>query len=135
MNRTLAIALVAVALAASAVAQGASPLRTGIYWGESRQLGAGSASTWVAVDVDGTPCSMGVSIDEAALRGNHGKGELETVLPLPADIVAAGVVGGGARPAFRVRYDRVRRTYLVMLDGVNLVAGSPGAPTAQVIAH
>jgi hypothetical protein len=131
MNRTFAVALVAAALAAAAAAQAQAPLRTGIHWGEARPLGAGSASAWVAVDVDGTPCSMGVSIDEAALRGDRGKGRLEAVVPLPADIVAAGAAGNGPRPAFRVRYDRERRAYLVMLDGVNPVAGLPGAPTAQ----
>ena len=134
MNRNLGIALVAAALAAAAVAQANAPLRTGIHWGEERQLGAGSASAWVAVDVDGTPCSIGVSIDEAALRGERHKGALEAVLPLPADVVAASA-GNGARPAFRVRYDRERRTYLVMLDGVNPVAGSPAALSAQGVSQ
>jgi hypothetical protein len=133
MNKSLGIALVAAALAAAAAAQANAPLRTGIHWGEAKPLGAGSASAWVAVDVDGTPCSMGVSIDEAALRGDRDKGKLEAVVPLPADIVAAGAGANSPRPAFRVRYDRERRAYLVMLDGVNPVAGSPGAPTAQAV--
>jgi len=132
MNKSFGIALVAAALAAAAAAQANAPLRTGIHWGEARQLGAGSATAWVAVDVDGTPCSMGVSIDEAALKGDRDKGKLEAVVPLPADIVAAAAGVGGPRPAFRVRYDRERRSYLVMLDGFNPVAGSPGATAAQV---
>lgn len=135
MNKSLGIALAVVALAAAAAAQANAPLRTGIHWGEARPLGAGTASAWVAVDVDGTPCSMGVSIDEAALKGDRDKGKLEAVLPLPADIAAAAAGAGGARPTFRVRYDRERRSYLVMLDGFNPVAGSHGSTTAQVLPH
>lgn len=133
MNRLIALtAALTVALTIAAVAQATRPAGTGIHWGESRPLGAGQAAAWVAIDVDGSPASLGVSIDEAALQSARGA-ELEAVLPLPAEAALAGAAGG--KTAFRVRYDRERRAYLVMLDGLPPAAAAPGARSAQVLTH
>lgn len=133
MKRTIVVSAVVAALAAAVTAQATHPNRTGLHYGEARALGAGSAAAWVAVDVDGTPCSMGVQLDEAALERSRGGAGDEIVLPLPQDVVIAGQAPGKA--AFRVRYDRGRRAWLVMLDGVAPVAGSPAALSAQATAR
>lgn len=127
MHRLMLLASLA-ALAAATVPAGAAN-RVGLHWGEARPLGAGTASAWVAVDLDGSASSMGVSIDEAAIRSAGSRGELEAVLPLPKDVTLAGANAG--RTQFRVRFDRERRTYLVMLDGLAPAVAAPGALSAQ----
>jgi len=128
--KKLAILASLAALGAASVSASAGN-RVGLHWGEARPLGAGSASAWVAVDMDGAASSLGVSIDEAAMKSAGANGEIEAVLPLPKDVTLAG--GAAGKTAFRVRYDRERRTYLVMLDGLNTVAAAPGASTAQAV--
>jgi hypothetical protein len=127
--KKLAILASVAALAAAATVHASAADRVGIHWGEPRPLGAGTASAWVAVDVDGSASSMGVSIDEAAMKAAGRSGPIEAVLPLPKDVTLDGAAAG--RTSFRVRYDRERRTYLVMLDGLNTVAAAPGALSAQ----
>lgn len=127
--KKLAILASAVALGATTLAASAAD-RVGLHWGDARPLGAGTASAWVAVDMDGAARSLGVSIDEAAMKSAGSRGEIEAVLPLPKDVTLAGAAAG--RTAFRVRYDRERRTYLVMLDGLDAVVAAPGASPAQV---
>ncbi len=128
----LALLAAVVALAAAASVHASAPNRTGLHFGDPRPLGAGSASAWVAVDVDGSAGSMGVSIDEAAMRVAGRAGEIEAVLPLPKDVTVAGAT---AKTAFRVRYDRERRTWLVMLDGLAPAAAPPAAWSAQAVAR
>lgn len=129
MKKLAMLASVA-ALAAAASVHATAANRVGIHWGEARPLGAGTASAWVAVDMDGSASSLGVSIDEAAMKGAGSRGEIEALLPLPKDVSLAGAT---ARTTFRVRYDRERRTYLVMLDGLSPVAAAPGALSAQAV--
>jgi hypothetical protein len=122
--KALHLSLAAVALATSVTAAAAAPA-TGLHWGEARPLGAGTARAWVAVDLDGAPASMGVSIDEKAMASRpRGTAELEALLPLPADVRVGGVEDAStdraawARPAFRVRWDRLTRSYVISLDGL-----------------
>lgn len=130
--RWIALALAAALAAGTTVAAHATnPNRTGLHWGPARALGAGTARAWVAVDMDGTPASVGVAVDDEALRAARA-GE-EAVLPLPAEAFAAGA--GAQRATFRVRWDRERRAWLVMLDGPLSVAGSPAALSAQAPSH
>lgn len=131
MKKTIVVTLALAALAAGVTAQASN--RAGVHFGASRSLGSGSAAAWVAVDLDGTPCSMGVQLDEAALKRARDGGEAEIVLPLPQDVVFAGQAPGTG--SFRVRYDRERRAWLVMLDGFAPVAGSPAALSAQAAAR
>jgi hypothetical protein len=131
--KKLAILASVAALAAAASVHASAANRVGIHWGEARPLGAGTASAWVAVDIDGSASSMGVSIDEAAMQGAGNRGEIEALLPLPLLPKDVSLAGATARTAFRVRYDRERRTYLVMLDGFNTVAAAPGALSAQAV--
>lgn len=120
--KTMSLLLSTVALAASVtIANAASS--TGLFYGEAMPLGAGKARAWVAVDVDGTPVSMGVSIDEKAMRSSR-KGASEVRLPLPASVQVRPDVVVNARdaskatvPAFVVRYDRETRSYVVVYDG------------------
>lgn len=130
--KKLALAATLAALAAAASVHASAPNRTGLHFGEPRPLGAGTASAWVAVDVDGSASSLGVSIDEAAMRVAGRAGEIEAVLPLPKDVTVAGAT---SKTAFRVRYDRERRSYLVMLDGLAPAAAAPGAWSAQAAAR
>jgi len=93
--------------------------RPGLHWGPPQQVGAGHARAWVAVDVDGEPSSMGVSLDEKALAATRRDGSLEPVLPLP---VSSGVRAPGhgpdARLAFRVRWDARTQSHIVALEGL-----------------
>lgn len=128
MHKLMLLASLAALAVAASVPAGAAN-RVGIHWGEARPLGAGSASAWVAVDVDGSASSMGVSIDEAAMKSAGSRGALEAVLPLPRDVTLAGTNAG--RTQFRVRFDREQRTWLVMLDGIAPVVAAPGALSAR----
>ncbi len=120
--KTMSLLLSTLALAASVTITNAAP-STGMHYGEALPLGAGTARAWVAVDVDGTPVSMGVSIDEKAMRSGR-KGVAEALLPLPASvqvrpdvIVNARDAAKAAIPAFIVRYDRETRSFVVVYDG------------------
>lgn len=128
--KKLALLAAVVALAAAASVHASAPNRSGLHFGDPRPLGTGTASAWVAVDVDGSVPSMGVSIDEAAMRVAGHAGEIEAVLPLPKDVTVAGAT---AKTAFRVRYDRERRTWLVMLDGLAPAVAAPAAWSAQAV--
>lgn len=128
--KKLALLAALAALAVAAAAHAAN--RTGIHYGEARALGAGTASAWVAVDEDGSACSMGVSIDEAAMHSGGRRGEAEAVLPLPKGVAVAGASG---KTSFRVRWDAERRTWLVMLDGLAPAAAAPAAWSAQAAAR
>ncbi len=120
--KTMSLLLSTLALAASVTISNAAP-HTGLHYGEALPLGAGTARAWVAVDVDGTPVSMGVSIDEKAMRSGR-KGIAEARLPLPASvqvrpeaIVQSRDAAQATVPAFVVHYDRGTRSYLVVYDG------------------
>uniref|UniRef100_A0A832ICU5 Uncharacterized protein n=1 Tax=Eiseniibacteriota bacterium TaxID=2212470 RepID=A0A832ICU5_UNCEI len=132
--KILGTILVAGALAASAV-HAASHNAAGLHWGEARPLGSGTARAWVAVDVDGTPAQMGVSIDEAAMRSRPQGAAKEAVLPLPAGVHVAA--SAGAAPAFRVIYDERSRSYVVVFEGIAapqeaaLAAGARSAKRAN----
>ncbi len=120
--KTMSLLLSTLALAASVAIANAVP-STGLHYGDALPLRAGTARAWVAVDVDGTPVSMGVSIDEKAMRSGR-KGVAEARLPLPASIqvrpeviVNARDAAKAAVSAFIVRYDRETRSYVVVYDG------------------
>jgi len=66
----------------------------------------------------------------AGHEGAGTRGEIEALLRCLKDVALAGAT---ARTAVRVRYDRERRTYLVMLDGFDTVAAAPGALSAQAV--
>jgi hypothetical protein len=128
--------LIVLAVLAAGTAHAAAPA-TGIHWGEARPLGTGTARAYVAVDVDGSVSSFGVSIDEAALQVK-GTAAPEALLPLPADLslsAFASSKAAWAQPAFRVRYDRAARTYLVMLDGLAPATGRDAAQGAAAMAR
>lgn len=136
MKKSITVLALA-ALAALAAASATAAPATGIHWGEARTLGAGSARAYVAVDVDGSVSSFGVSIDEAALKVK-GTAAPEALLPLPSDLsleAFAASKAAFAQPAFRVRYDRAARTYLVMLDGLAPANGKDAAQGATAAAR
>lgn len=105
-------------LAVSSLAAHAAA-RPGLHWGAPQPMGAGSARAWVAVDMDGSPTSMGVSIDEKAMASTRDHRDRDTVLPLP---VTAGVRAPGFGPdsklAFRVRWDAATHSHIVVLEGL-----------------
>lgn len=130
--KPLATVLAVAALAAAVTLDASASDRVGLHWGDIRSLGAGKARAWVAVDVDGSASSMGVSIDEAAMKVKKGQAPIEAVLPLPNDVTLAGVAASGtSAPAFRVRYDVERRAYLVILEGIAPVAAAPAGLATQ----
>lgn len=59
--------------------------KTKIYEGSSKSLGAGKAQTFVAVDGDGKPTSLGIVLTEATLDGLT-DADSEVVLNLPEQI-------------------------------------------------
>jgi len=122
--KTLSLLLAAAAVAAHVTVAIAAPA-TGLHYGDAVPLGAGTARAWVAIDVDGTPVSMGVSIDEKAMRSRPKRdGACEARLPLPAVAQARSEAPTTTRdaakaavPAFVVRYERAAKSYMVVYDG------------------
>lgn len=74
---------------------GASRSKKGFITGEARQVGNGSAWTWVESGANGTPVRIGVTFTEAALSGlptelpDTGTKDWEHPLPLPAQAAVA----------------------------------------------
>lgn len=118
----LSLLVTALAVATTAVLAHAAPA-TGLHYGNALPLGAGTARAWVAIDVDGKPVSMGVSIDEKAMQSRPNGTPTEAHLPLPAtvwvrpELAAPSRDASKSRPAFVVRYDRDTKSYLVVFDG------------------
>lgn len=133
MNRSMMIAAATLALVAisHAAPVHAQPARPGLHQGPARALGAGTARAWVAVDLDGTPVSMGVSMSPAAMASTR-LGMADVELPLP---VSAGVGMNGRyrpQPAFRVRLDEKTREFVIVLEHLEQVRGLKAPETVAL---
>jgi len=133
MNKSFAITALTLALLAisHAAPVHAEPARPGLHQGPARTLGAGIARAWVAVDVDGTPVSMGVSLSPAAMASTR-LGIADVELPLP---VSAGV-GTRSRyqpqPMFRVHLDEKSREFVIVLEHLPQVRDAKAPETVAL---
>jgi hypothetical protein len=117
MNRSMLIAAATLALVAisHAAPVHADPARPGLHHGPARAFGAGTARAWVAVDMDGTPVSMGVSMSPAAMASTR-LGMADVELPLPISAGLAANRRHQPQPAFRVHLDTKTREFVIVLD-------------------